>query len=38
MLEGPLVFVDIDTQRDFLEPTGALYVAGSTEILPNLRA
>jgi nicotinamidase/pyrazinamidase len=36
MLEGPLVFVDIDTQRDFLEPTGALYIRGSAEILPNL--
>jgi nicotinamidase/pyrazinamidase len=36
MLEGPLVFVDVDTQRDFLEPSGALYVPGSTEILPNL--
>ena len=36
MLDGPLVFVDIDTQRDFLEPSGALYVAGSQEILPNL--
>jgi nicotinamidase/pyrazinamidase len=36
MLEGPLVFVDIDTQRDFLEPSGALYVASSQEILPNL--
>jgi nicotinamidase/pyrazinamidase len=36
MLEGPLVFVDIDTQRDFLEPSGALYVSGSQEILPNL--
>jgi nicotinamidase/pyrazinamidase len=36
MLEGPLVFMDVDTQRDFLEPTGALYVPGSAEILPNL--
>jgi nicotinamidase/pyrazinamidase len=36
MLESPLVFVDIDTQRDFLEPTGALYVPNSAEILPNL--
>jgi nicotinamidase/pyrazinamidase len=36
MLAGPLVFVDVDTQRDFLEPAGALYVAGSVEIIPNL--
>jgi nicotinamidase-related amidase len=36
MLPGPLVFVDIDTQRDFLEPSGALYIRGSEEILPNL--
>src|SRR5690242_14266786 len=36
MLDGPLVFVDIDTQRDFLEPAGALFVPGSTEILANL--
>ncbi len=37
MLEGPLVFMDIDTQRDFLEPTGALYISGSAGILSNLR-
>lgn len=36
MLDGPLVFVDIDTQRDFLEESGALYVPGSRWILPNL--
>jgi len=36
MLEGPQVFVDIDTQRDFLEPTGALFVPGSTTIVPRL--
>jgi nicotinamidase/pyrazinamidase len=36
MLDGPLVFVDIDTQRDFLEPTGALFVPGSEAIIPNL--
>jgi nicotinamidase/pyrazinamidase len=36
MLEGPLVFVDVDTQRDFLEPGGALFIAGSSGIRPNL--
>ena len=36
MLDGPLVFVDIDTQRDFLEPDGALFVPGSAAILENL--
>lgn len=36
MLDGPLVFVDIDTQRDFLDPDGALPVPGSSEILPQL--
>ena len=36
MLEGPLVFFDVDTQRDFMEPDGALYVARATEIIPNL--
>lgn len=36
MLDGPLVFVDIDTQRDFLEPGGALSIAGPEAILPNL--
>ncbi len=34
---GPLVFVDIDTQRDFLEPSGALYVPDSEAIVANLR-
>jgi nicotinamidase/pyrazinamidase len=36
MLTGPLVFVDVDTQRDFLEPDGALFVLGSQGIRPNL--
>lgn len=36
MLDGPLVFVDIDTQRDFLEESGALYVPGSRSIVANL--
>jgi nicotinamidase/pyrazinamidase len=36
MLAGPQVFVDIDTQRDFLEPSGALFVPSSLEIVPSL--
>jgi nicotinamidase/pyrazinamidase len=32
----PLVFVDIDTQRDFLEQGRPLFIAGSEAILPNL--
>jgi nicotinamidase/pyrazinamidase len=36
MLDGPMVFVDIDTQRDFLDPGGALFVPGSTAIVPRL--
>ncbi len=36
MLPGPLVFLDVDTQRDFMEQGGALYVERSNEIVPNL--
>ncbi len=36
MLERPLVFFDVDTQRDFMEQGGALYVARASEIVPNL--
>ena len=32
------VFVDIDTQVDFLYPSGALAVPGATQILPQLAA
>ncbi len=36
MFEGPLVFVDVDTRRDFLEPEGTLFITGSEAIRPNL--
>jgi nicotinamidase/pyrazinamidase len=36
MLAGPLVFVDIDTQRDFMAENGALYVPRASEIVANL--
>ena len=36
MLDGPLVFVDVDTQHDFLAPDGALFIAGSGAIRPTL--
>ncbi len=32
----PLVFLDTDTQVDFMLPTGNLYVAGAEQIVPNL--
>ena len=32
----PLLFWDVDTQVDFLQPEGKLYVPGSKEILGNL--
>jgi len=31
-----LVFLDVDTQVDFMLPSGALYVAGAEQIIPNL--
>jgi len=31
------IFVDIDTQFDFLAPSGRLYVPGAERIVPNLR-
>lgn len=36
MLTGPFVFIDVDTQRDFLEPAGRLYISGSSAIRSNL--
>lgn len=36
MADRSRVFVDVDTQRDFLVPGGALYLADTAAILPNL--
>ncbi len=33
----PLVFFDVDTQVDFMRPTGRLYVPGAEDLVPNLR-
>ncbi len=35
--EYKTIFVDIDTQHDFMDPRGALYVPQADEIVPNLR-
>ena len=32
------IFYDIDTQNDFMNKNGALYVPGAEEIKPNIRA
>jgi nicotinamidase/pyrazinamidase len=36
--DAEAVFWDVDTQVDFLHPTGTLYLKGAEAILPNLRA
>jgi nicotinamidase/pyrazinamidase len=36
-MDEPPVFLDVDTQIDFMRPTGSLYVPGAEEIVPNLR-
>src|SRR3989442_12253120 len=36
MKRATTVFHDGDTQRDFLEPAGALYVPAAASIIPNL--
>jgi nicotinamidase/pyrazinamidase len=33
---GRVIFWDVDTQRDFMEPGGALYVPGAEALVPNL--
>jgi nicotinamidase/pyrazinamidase len=36
-MNEPLVFFDVDTQADFMNPTGSLYVQGAETIVPNLK-
>ena len=35
-MSEPLVFFDIDTQVDFMDPAGRLYVPGAEKLVPNL--
>jgi len=37
MSESKIAFVDIDTQFDFMDPDGKLYVEGAEKIVPNLK-
>lgn len=37
MLSRKSIFWDVDTQADFLEPSGKLYVPQSEKIIPNLK-
>ena len=37
-MDEPLIFLDVDTQVDFMLPTGSLYVPGAEGIVPNLKA
>jgi len=36
-MNEPQVFLDVDTQVDFMLPTGSLYVPGAETIIPNLK-
>lgn len=36
-MNAPFVFVDVDTEVDFMVPTGSLYVPGAVDIVPNLK-
>lgn len=35
-MSAGMIFWDVDTQRDFMEPQGKLYVPGAETIVPNL--
>lgn len=37
MMKRPLIFWDVDTQHDFMDPDGKLYVPGAEEIKPQLK-
>jgi nicotinamidase/pyrazinamidase len=37
MVSRNLVFWEVDTQADFMLPTGSLYVPGAERLLPNIR-
>jgi nicotinamidase/pyrazinamidase len=37
MAKKNFVFVDVDTQFDFMDPNGSLYVPGADRIVPNLK-
>jgi nicotinamidase/pyrazinamidase len=36
-MKNKTVFLDIDTQYDFMNPNGALYVSGAKGLIPNLK-
>ena len=38
MASKSVVFWEVDAQRDFMLPGGALYVPGAEKILPNLKS
>jgi nicotinamidase/pyrazinamidase len=37
MLSRSLVFWEVDTQKDFMQPGGKLYVPGAERLLPNIQ-